>query len=259
MPFAYVDPEVNVAEATMLLDTFAEFSTYKHGPRNPHLAWLRSVDRLKPEQVSKFYNYWYPVSRRQPQILLKCAAAYPDQPDREQIMNNYLEEDGLVHPGDNPHYDLLEMLINKIGGSLNVDPEAQQILNEMYERIPMPLTAASASGVLAGLEHPALDISAYFHETIARSGFPELLDKDIYLTIHVTVEPHHIIWSHKTALRYIQQGQKDEVVSAFRQVMDFWVHFWEIGFSRLQAEDTASAASFLEAVQPSTPRNGAVA
>src|SRR4029077_20770714 len=68
-----------------------------------------------------------PCPARHPQILLKCAAAYPDQPDREQIMNNYLEEDGLVHPGDDPHYDLLQMLINKIAGDVALDPRAPRI------------------------------------------------------------------------------------------------------------------------------------
>lgn len=35
-----------------------------------------------------------------------------------------------------------------------------------------------AAGLIAGIEAPALDISAILHEIIGRAGFPELLDTD---------------------------------------------------------------------------------
>lgn len=98
-----------------LLNTFSKFTDYKHGAKNPYCSWLNDNPLLTPEAVVRFLYFWYPVSRHQPQILLRCTAAYPDWKDRKLMMQNYLEEDGMVKDGDEPHYDLLEKLINKLG------------------------------------------------------------------------------------------------------------------------------------------------
>jgi hypothetical protein len=55
------------------------------------------------------------------------------------------------------------------------------------------------------------------------------------LTIHVKVEPIHIIDTHETALRYMAQGeqQHQEVLTAFTEVMWFWTSFWAAVFTDL--------------------------
>lgn len=218
-------------KAVTLLDAFSEFTEYKHGARNPYLSWLGSLSTLDPESVVRFLCFWYPVSRHQPQILLHCAAAHPDRADRESIMRNYWEEDGLVNPGDDPHYDLLEKLIRKLGGRIAPDAEAEALIGRFHDTLNR-MTPAQASGVIAAVEHPALDISGYLHQMIGLCGASDLLRSDPYLTIHVRVEPDHIIWSHGTALRYLERG-KEEVVHAFQRVMSFWEEYWSLAFSRL--------------------------
>lgn len=229
-----IDEQSQVAEANRLLDFFATYTTYRHGARNPYLIWLRGLSALDPVRVAQFYCYWYPVSRRQPQMLLRCAAAYPDRADRERvIVGNYLEEDGLIRAGDDPHYDLLEELIHKIGGRLTRNRQSSRRIDHLYRNLA-DIAPAEASGALAAIEYPALDISAYFHETIARSGHERLLSTDPYLTIHVRVEPSHIISSHRTALHYMKMGRGRQVLAGFRRVMAFWQEFWPAAFAKLQ-------------------------
>src|SRR4051812_30678428 len=113
------------AKAEGFLDRFSQFTTYRHRGANPYLSWLNSSPSLQSDAMYRFFNFWYPVSRHQPQILLRIAAAYPDWKDRRLIIKNYIEEDGMLRDGDDPHYDLLEALIKKLGGKLDVDPEAE--------------------------------------------------------------------------------------------------------------------------------------
>lgn len=219
-------------KATALLDVFSKFTEYRHGTRNPYRDWLDTDTSLAPELVVRFLCFWYPVSRRQPQILLRCAAAFPDHADRKLIMQNYLEEDGLIEAGHNPHYDLLEKLINKIGGDLAPDIVAEGLIGKLYNALN-EVSHAQASGFLAGIEHPALDISAYFNKVIGLCGFSNLLTSDPYLTIHIDVEPDHIVWSHGSALRYMKGDKEEEVLHAFQNVMSFWKEFWAAAFSKL--------------------------
>ena len=65
----------------------------------PTLHGSKSKPLLEPDAMYRFFNYWYPVSRHQPQILLRIAAAYPDWTDRGLIMQNYWEEDGQGQNG----------------------------------------------------------------------------------------------------------------------------------------------------------------
>lgn len=228
-------------EAELLLNRFAQFTEYQHGRNNPHLSWLAAQKSLAVQDVIRFLCIWYSVSKHQPQLLLLCAASYPDAADRALIMLNYREEDGQVNEGDSPHYDLLESLIGKLGGVLAIDPVSEQITDTFHRSVGY-MTPAEASGFLAAIEHPALDISAYLHALLRLCGFKHLLQTDPYLTIHVNVEPHHILWSHGTALRYMQRGttERTEVLTAFRKVMTYWEQYWPYAFSVLH--DTNPAA-----------------
>lgn len=232
----------DVEKAAMLLDAFAQFTGWKHGVNNPYLHRLRTIRQLTRESVIEFLCIWHSFSKRAPRMLLSCAAAYPVRSDREKIWPNYVEEDGLARPGDDPHYDLLEQLIEKLGGKLTVDEHAEQLCNEFMRTLGC-MTPAQATGVMSGLEHPALDISAYLHEVIQRGGAPELLATDPYLTIHVAVEPLHIIWSHRNSLSYMERGEKEEIVAAFQEVMRFWKKFWKLAFRSLREVEASSASS----------------
>ena len=218
--------------AIALLDHFSEFTEYEHGTRNPYLRWLSSNPPLTPEAVVDFLNFWYPVSRQQPQILLHVAASYPNWNDRKKIMLNYLEEDGMLQPGHQPHYVHLEKLIKKIGGRLAIDPEADALVSKFHGALAA-MTPAEATGYVAAIEHPALDISGYFRSIIGLCGFANLLESDFYLRIHVDVEPDHILLSHGNALSHMANDSKGEILRAFQSAMTFWQQFWKLAFVRL--------------------------
>lgn len=227
-------------KAEGFLDLFSQFTTYKHRKHNPYLKWLLSGPKLEPDAMYLFFNFWYPVSRHQPQILLRIAAVFPNWHDRRLIMNNYLEEDGMMKVGDDPHYDLLEQLIIKLGGKLDVDPQAEELVNQFHLSLGN-MTIAQAIGYIAAIEHPALDISDYFQQLTRLAGREDLLKTDPYLSIHVDVEPKHIIWSHGNALIWMEDEHKQltegysrgEVVEAFQNAMSFWDNFWRLAFQKL--------------------------
>lgn len=216
------------------LDSFSKFTTYKHRRLNPYLAWLKSSPKLRPDAMYRFFNFWYPVSRHQPQILLQIAAAYPKWSDRRLLINNYIEEDGMLNVGDQPHYDLLEELIVKLGGKLDVDPEAEEMVNSFHLSI-QGMSDAEATGYVAAIEHPALDISDYFQLITVLAGRRELLKEDLYISIHIDVEPKHIIWSHGNALDWMEESKErgEQVLKAYQSAMTFWDKFWELAFRKL--------------------------
>jgi len=228
------------AKAESYLDMFSRFTEYKHRALNPYLNWLKTSPKLDRDVVYRFFNFWYPVSRHQPQILWRIAAAYPDWHDRHLILLNAIEEDGHAAPGDDPHYDLLEKLIVKLGGTLNVDPEAEALVNTFHESLDK-MTPAQATGYVAAIEHPALDISDYFISITTLCGYPELLHSDKYMEIHVDVEPNHLIWSHGNALDWMEDEakmqrlgyRKEDIINAFTKAMSFWDNFWALAFSKL--------------------------
>lgn len=220
--------------AEALLDEFAQFGAEPRGNRNEYLLWLRQADSISSEKALRFLCIWYSVSRHQPQMLLHVAAAFHAWEERKGIMANYIEEDGQAKAGDDPHYVLLQQLIEKMGGTLVIDPESERMASGFRESIGH-LRETEAAGLLAGIEHPALDISSMLHEIINRAGFGDLLDSDPYLTIHVDVEPDHIIDAHGRALSYLQLGAEEEaqVVVGFRKAMKFWAGFWPVAFRAL--------------------------
>ena len=227
-------------KAEGFLDLFSKLTAYKHRKHNPYLKWLLSGPKLESDAMYLFFNFWYPVSKHQPQILLRIAAAFPNWHDRRLIMNNYLEEDGMVKVGDDPHYNLLEQLIIKLGGKLDVDAKAEELVNRFHMSL-VSMTTAQAIGYLAAIEHPALDISDYFQQLTRLAGREDLLATDPYLYIHVDVEPKHIIWSHGNALTWMEDEQmqstegysRGEVVEAFQNAMSFWDNFWKLAFQKL--------------------------
>ena len=228
------------AKAESYLDRFSQFTSYTHRGANTYLQWLRSIRRLEPVAMYRFLNYWYPVSRHQPQILLRIAAAYPEWADRVLIFLNYVEEDGMAKPGDDPHYVLLERLIVELGGRLDIDSEADAMVSQFHGSL-VAITPAEATGYVAAIEHPALDISDYFRQIARLSGREDLLRTDPYLYIHVDVEPRHIIWSHGNALDWMEDEARqrregytaEDVISAYTRAMDFWTNFWSLAFSKL--------------------------
>lgn len=224
--------------AEHLLDTFSNFTEYKHGIHNPYWKWLNTNPNLSVKQVVAFLCFWYPISRHQPQILLHCASAYNVWADRKLMMQNYLEEDGMVREGDDPHYMLLQMLINKLDDNFIVDETfcgddfAEEMISEFQKTLEI-MTAAEATGYVAAIEHPALDISFYFNKIIELCGRSDLLTTDLYLTIHVDVEPDHIIWAHGNALYYIENGDEEKVLAAYQKGMKIWTKFWQRAFTHL--------------------------
>jgi hypothetical protein len=232
--------EKQQAKAESYLDRFSHFTDYQHRGQNPYLNWLKTDPQLTAADMNKFFNIWHPVSRHQPQILLQIAAVFPDWRDRYFIMKNYLEEDGMVKQGDDPHYVLLERLIIELGGKPEPDQEAEELVRKFHESL-LEMTAAEATGILAAIEHPALDISDYFQQLTRLCGRSELTRTDPYLYIHVAVEPKHIIWSHGNALDWMEDEEKQrkeaytkaDIVNAYKRSMEFWNEFWQIAFRQL--------------------------
>jgi hypothetical protein len=72
-------------------------------------------------------------------------------------------------------------------------------------------------------------------------GRPDLLSSDPYLSIHVDVEPSHIIWSHGNALDWMEDETKqrdegytkEDIVEAYQHAMSFWNNFWALAFGKL--------------------------
>jgi hypothetical protein len=227
-------------KAAFYLDHFAALTSYRHGGRNPYLAWLRSGPKLPHDFLIRFFNYWYPVSRHQPQILLQIASAFSRQADRRLVMRNYFEEDGMAAEHHDPHYDLLENFIERLGGHLDVDEEAEKSVQFLHDSMA-GMTAAQATGYLCAIEHPALDISSYFCELAKLAGREDLLSSDPYLSIHIDVEPSHIVWSHGNALSWMNDHARqrsdrfsgNEVAEAFTTAMAFWENFWAGAFAKL--------------------------
>lgn len=238
-------------QANRLLDRFAAYTAYRHGSSNRYIKWLESKPTLTVDQVVRFLMFWYPVSRHQPQILLQCMVNFSRWNDRLSVLPNWFEEDGMG-PGQDPHYFLLQELIKKLdpsfeldkkivrdNGSVSLDdqyegdPESNATVSAFHDKLYRKLSAAEVSGLIAAIEHPALDISAYFNKVVALCGRHDLLETDTYLLIHIDVEPDHIIASHSKAVEYIMRGKTDEVVGIFREATEFWCGFWAKAFEKL--------------------------
>lgn len=237
--------------ANYLLELLSEHTDYRHGANNPYRKWLETNPKLAVEKVVDFLKFWYPVSRHQPQILLQCMAGFPSWEDRKSVLPNWFEEDGMGD-GQDPHYFLLQELIHKLDpefrkdhklvrgdGSIRFDDEytgdseANAIVSKFHDTLYRKLTPGELSGLIAAIEHPALDISAYFNKIVALCGREDLLKTDLYLMIHIDVEPDHIIASHSKAEEYIKRGRADEVLSIFEDATEFWCNFWNLAFQKL--------------------------
>jgi len=215
---------------------------YPHGNADPHLAVLRRLKRLSVKKAVRFFNVWRPLSRHQPQILLILASVFRDPDVQKIIIKGNAEEEGGWIDGHDPHWVLLDNLIKSMGGKPQVVARFERMMVKFENSLRRPMTEATAAGILAGIENPALDISRYFHEVVCRSGFGDLLKHDLYLTIHVKVEPHHIIDSHVAALEHMNRSlrERKEVLAGFARVMNFWAEFWDAAFRELDEDPIAA-------------------
>lgn len=232
-----------VARAQELQDLFEKFPPfYRHGLANRHLTWLLRTDELPRAAVVRFFNAWRPLSRHQPQILSLLAAAFGNPLEQKTIvMNNLLEEGGFIE-GCDPHWVLLDNLIMKLGGVPKIVKRSEEAMRRFHRSIWRPMKARTAAGYIAGIENPALDISAYFCEVVRRCGFEHLLADDPYLRIHTIVEVQHVVDSHESALRHMEKGARAraDVLAAFEEVMEFWTTFWDVAFGELMRHSEAA-------------------
>lgn len=220
-----------LTEVDSHLSWASAFCGCQHGEQNPYISWLLTLQELSRDQAIRFLCTWYPVSRHQPQVLLAVAAAFDDWEDRRKIFPNYVEEDGLAHPDHEPHYSLLEHLISKVGGRLQMNPRSE-LMARAFRRNLGNMSEPFAKGILAGVEHPALDISAMLHHILRLAGFSHLLSTDPYTVIHVTVERDHIADSHEMA-RLAMYESETEVLAGFHKAMEFWSTFFPLIFKEL--------------------------
>ncbi|HXH95288.1 MAG TPA: iron-containing redox enzyme family protein [Thermoanaerobaculia bacterium] len=228
--------DTTTKRAVRLLSIFATFPPYyRHGRENEHLRWLLSLSSLELDRVIRFFNAWRPLSRYQPQLLLLLASVFSDaQKQKTIIMGNAVEEGGWTD-GHDPHWALLDDLIVTLGGTPVVLKRSEELMVSFLNGLRRPMSEAYAVGILAGIENPALDISDYFREVVRLTGRSDLLESNLYLSIHVKVEPLHIIDTHEMALEYMARGPQEraEVLAAFKEVMLFWSEFWNAAFNDL--------------------------
>ena len=222
--------------SNLLLERFSAITGYRPGDRNPGLRYLHSIESLTPEQVVAFLNFFYLVSVGQPGLLFLMMSALKDHKDRGRVFPNVAEEDGWANPGDDPHFVLLERLIKKLGGRVEPPKTARDIVEPFYDGLPRP-TAAEAVGIIAGVEHPGMDISKFLRRMVSLAGFASLLPRDPYLYIHADVEDLHVLWSHSHAEEYMDRGpeEREGVLRGFRRAMSFWDGFWPPAFATLGA------------------------
>jgi hypothetical protein len=215
---------------------------WRHGAQNEHWQWLFGIPCLEVRHVIAFFNAWRPLSKHQPQVLLLLASAFPDQEDQRRIIENNFREEAGMQAGHDPHHKLLDDLIRKLGGQPTVVHRSESIMSAFHNGLYQPTSPARSAGLLAGIENPALDISSFFREVVRRSGFEELLVTDLYLDIHTKVEPIHIVDTHEIAQDHMAQGtqQREEVITAFREVMTFWSEFWSAAFDDLKLLQAAA-------------------
>lgn len=236
-----IPPRINLHEdaiacrARELLELFPT-SRFRHGAANEHAIWLGTVGHLPVSAAVQFFNSWRPLSRHQPQLLLLLASAFPGHAEQKAIIEGNAREEGGWKEGHDPHWVLLDNLIRNIGGTPNSAERSEELMIEFQDSLRRPMEEAEAAAVLAGIENPALEISSYFRDVVRLTGFEPLLDEDPYLTIHVRVEPGHIVDSHELALHYMNRGTREReiVLAAFDKVMQFWSEFWATAFEQLK-------------------------
>ncbi len=91
-------------------------------------------------------------------------------------------------------------------------------------------TPAHAAGALAAIEYPALDVSRILRAIVALAGRADLLRSNVYLKIHVRVEPEHIIDTHTLALQYMilyDESREQRWPSLFMFILSFVSGVWQ--------------------------------
>ncbi len=220
-----------------LLETLVKF---RCDDRNPYLVWLRQQNKIDLRFFVDFVNWWYWLSRFQPQTLWRIMSVFPDRSEQADILPNAEEESGLRGKNHQPHWWHLEALIKKLGGKLKPDPESEKMLREFLHLLDSA-TPAQAIGYIASIEFPGTTISSYFTTLITQIGKPKFLESDFYIKVHTLVEYEHIVksagsmllWMHDKERQKKYRYKPEEIVEAFQKGMLFWEIFWKNGFEKL--------------------------
>lgn len=214
--------------------------SFRCDDRNVHLSWLEDHKEIDLKFFFKFVNYWYWLSRYQPQTLWRIMSVFPDKEEQAEVLPNAIEESGLRKKGHQPHWWHLIKLIEKLGGKIKPDTESEQMLKEFLHLLDTA-TPAQAIGYISSIEFPGTTISSYFTTLITRVGKPEMIKSDFYIKVHTLVEYEHIIksagsmllWMHDKERQKKYNYKPEEIVEAFQRGMEFWEGFWDKGFKKL--------------------------
>jgi hypothetical protein len=220
-----------------ILETLVKF---RCDDRNPYLIWLRQHKKINLKFFFSFANFWYWLSRYQPQTLWRIMSVFPDRAEQAEVLPNAIEESGLRAKHHQPHWWHLERLIEKLGGKLKPDSESEKMLRDFLHLLDKA-TPAQAIGYISSIEFPGTTISSYFTTLITQVGKPEMIKSDFYIKVHTLVEYEHIVKSAGSMLLWMHDKERqrkygykpDEVVKAFQQGMLFWEVFWKKGFGKL--------------------------
>ena len=220
-----------------LLETLVDF---RCDDRNPYLIWLKQHKKIDLKFFFAFVNWWYWLSRYQPQTLWRIMSVFPDRAEQAEILPNAIEESGLRKKNHQPHWWHLEVLIKKLGGKLKPDSESEKMLNDFLHIIDLA-TPAQTVGYISSIEFPGTTISSYFTTLITKVGKPKMIKSDFYIKVHTLVEYEHIIKSAGSMLLWMHDKKRQkkygykpgEIVEAFQRGMLFWEIFWKKGFGKL--------------------------
>lgn len=207
---------------------------------NPHLIWLQRHNEIDLPFFFKFVDWWYWLSRYQPQTLWRIMSVFPDKEDQREIFPNAIEESGLRRKDHQPHWWHLIRLVEKLGGTIQPHPESEIMLREFLHLLDTA-TPAEAIGYISSIEFPGTTISAYFTTLMTKLGKSKLIKSDFYIRVHTLVEYEHIIKSAGSMLLWMNDRQRQErygydpkeIVDAFQRGMKFWEIFWDKGFKKL--------------------------
>jgi hypothetical protein len=213
---------------------------FKSGERNLHLMWLKENRKINRKFFFSFVNWWFWLSRFQPQTLFRLMSVFPEQEDQAEIFPNAIEESGLRKKGHQPHWWHLERLVDKLGGKLKPDRESEVMLKEFLHLLDSA-TPAQAIGYMAAIEFPGLLISEYFTTLITKIGKADMIESDFYIQVHTRVEYSHVIKAVGSMLLWMEDKERQkrygykptEIEEAFQRGMQWWFVFWRKGFHKL--------------------------
>ncbi|MBK6589370.1 MAG: hypothetical protein IPG22_13850 [Acidobacteria bacterium] len=222
------------------IQQFSDRAPFIADDNNPYLRWLGEKEKIDREFFFEFVNWWFWLSRFQPQTLWRLMSIFPDQEDQAEIFPNAIEESGLRKKLHQPHWWHLERLVESLGGSLKPDRESEAMLQE-FMRLLDSASEAQAIGYLGAIEYPGLVISKFFTTLMTKLGRSDLVKDDFYCRVHSRVEFSHVVKSVGSMLVWINDKERQrnkgyepmDVVYAFENGMRWWEAFWSQGFRKL--------------------------